>query len=94
MLGPTSLRHNDLILLRESNINYRRAALSIFEDSTYKVKSNLKSYFMHKDNTASMKAWNNSMKKVRISVEWNYGFTASLFKYICNDAKLKLLQDN
>ena len=96
MYGPTSLRRNDLILLRDSNINDRFAlgtALKIFGDSAYKVKSNLRSYFMLKDNTPAMKTWNNAMKKVRISIEWDYGATASLFKYICNDQKLKLLQD-
>ena len=34
------------------------------------------------------------MKTVRISIEWDYGFTATLFKYLCNTAKLKLLQNN
>ena len=67
MFGHTSLRRNDLILLHESNINDKLAALgtilSIFGDRAYKVKSNLRSYFMHKDNTESMKTWNNAMKK-------------------------------
>ena len=28
------------------------------------------------------KAWSNAKKKVRISSEWDYGYTASLFKYV------------
>ena len=32
------------------------------------------------------------MKRVRISIEWNYGTTAALFKCVCNKHKLKLLQ--
>ena len=32
------------------------------------------------------------MKKVRISIEWNYGFTATLFKYLQDYSKLKLLE--
>ena len=32
-------------------------------------------------------------EKVRISVEWDYGSTASLFKYIRNEDKPKLLKD-
>ena len=49
---------------------------------------------MHKVNTPLMKDWNNAMKRVRISIEWDYGFTASLFKYICTESKLKLLKDS
>jgi len=32
------------------------------------------------------------MKHVRISIEWNYGVTSSLFKYVANPRKLKLLK--
>ena len=35
--------------------------------------------------------WNYAMKAVRIAIEWNYGYTASLFRYIQNTDKLKLL---
>ena len=38
------------------------------------------------------KAWNAAMKRVRISIEWNYGYTATLFKYIQNHSKLKVMQ--
>ena len=66
IFGPTSLRRN-LILLRESQINDKLAALhtilSRFSDSAHKVKSNHRSYFMQKDNTPHMKAWNNVIKK-------------------------------
>ena len=34
------------------------------------------------------------MKRVRISIEWNYCTTASLFRYVCNKRKLKLLESN
>ena len=34
------------------------------------------------------------MKQVRISIEWNYGNTASLFKFIGMKHKLKLLQSS
>jgi hypothetical protein len=51
--GPTSLRRNDLTLLRNSNINDRIAALQvdspnqliIFGDSAYKRQSHITSYF-------------------------------------------------
>ena len=32
------------------------------------------------------------MKKVRISIEWDYGHCASLFKYVTNKRKLKVLK--
>ena len=32
------------------------------------------------------------MKQVRISIEWNYGITASLFPYINMKSKLKILK--
>ena len=32
------------------------------------------------------------MKKIRISIEWNYGFTASLFRYLGAKYKLQLLK--
>ena len=34
------------------------------------------------------------MKQVRISIEWNYGHTASMFRYLLNKDKLKLLGSN
>lgn len=52
MFGPTSLRRNDLVLLRESDINNRLAAVKVndivqfitFGDSAYKRRSHLTSY--------------------------------------------------
>jgi hypothetical protein len=35
--------------------------------------------------------WNHAMKSVRISIEWNYGYTASLFRYLTNTGKLQVL---
>jgi hypothetical protein len=34
------------------------------------------------------------MKKVRISIEWNYGHQATLFKYLRNHSKLKLMESS
>jgi len=31
------------------------------------------------------------MKSVRISIEWNYGYTASLFRYVANTDKLHVM---
>jgi hypothetical protein len=38
------------------------------------------------------KDWNDRMKSVRITIEWSYGVTASLFKYVQTPEKLKLMQ--
>lgn len=98
MYGPTSLRRNDLVLLRRSEINERFEALQagkefqfiIFGDSAYKVKSHMTSYIK----LAAFKRWNAAMKHVRISIEWNYGTTSSLFSYVCMKHKFKLLQNS
>ena len=91
--GPTSLRRSDLHLLTESAINARVALMQaddneqfcIFGDSAYPRLTHLESYHDHS------RAWISAMKKVRISIEWNYATTAGLFKYIALPWKLKLL---
>ena len=40
-------------------------------------------------NTA--KLYNYAMKSVRIRIEWNYGFTATLFKYLLQEYKLRVM---
>ena len=97
--GPTSLRRNDLTLLRESNINdiFARIQLEheddfvIFGDSAYKLMSHLRSYFKEAEGVANYVRWNSHMKRLRISIEWNYGHQASLFKYLVTPSKLKVL---
>jgi hypothetical protein len=100
MYGPTSLRRNDLTLLRKkSNINGRLVVLQanavlqyiVMGDSAYKTRSHITSYLIAADHIDGYLAWNRQMKKVRISIEWNYGHTATLFKYLQNKRKMKLL---
>jgi hypothetical protein len=99
MCGPTSLRRNDLAVLRNSDINDRMANIqedeemqyTIFGDSAYKRQSHLSSYFRQVDAIKDFRRWNSAMKKVRISIEWNYGYTASIFKYVQNEWKMKIL---
>jgi hypothetical protein len=84
--GPTSLRsRSDLHLLRESAINARLAQLQdggadeqicIFCDSAYPRISHLDSYHDYSRSFCS------AMKKLRISIEWNYATTGALFKYL------------
>jgi hypothetical protein len=101
MAGPTSLRRNDLWVLRISEIQERISELQegdidqfvIFGDSAYPRTSHLRSYFKAAEGVADFLRWNSAMKKVRISIEWNYGYTASLFRILSNKDKLKVMQE-
>ena len=100
--GPTSLRRNDLILLRDSDINDRFARLQLesdddfimFGDSAYKRQSHIRSYFSAAENIVDYEMCNRRTKRTRISIEWNYGHQASLFNYLNTEFKMKLLQSN
>jgi hypothetical protein len=84
MAGPTSLHRNDLALLRLSQINDRMAAmqegepdpLTFFEDSAYHIDTHCRSYFKVLERVPDYAKWNRDMKMVRISIKWNYGYTA------------------
>jgi hypothetical protein len=78
MCGPTSLRRNELTLLRKSNINQRMVdeqtgnaeQYVIMGDSAYKKQSHhLTSYHKGEDLIANARVWNGKMKTVRISIE-------------------------
>jgi hypothetical protein len=97
--GPTSVRRNDLTLYRLSGINERIGRLSaneeydycVFGDSAYGVDTHFRSYIKNSC-TSLQKQWNRSMTSVRISIEWNYMATASLWPYVGSKRKLKILQ--
>jgi hypothetical protein len=99
LFGPTSLRKNDLSLLRQSDLNRKlrnlqigiARQLTIYGDSIYPRLSHLKSSWRHIDATADQKAENKAYTKVRVSIEWNYGATGNLYGYLRNHNKLKLL---
>jgi len=99
LYGPTSLRRNDTILLRESKINSKFARLQegsseqfiIMGDSAYKKNTHLTSYHAKRTMIRDYIKWNKSMKHVLISIEWNYGTCASLFSYIRRPEKFKVL---
>ena len=90
-----SLRRNDLYLLRDSKVNeqlQRLTDLYIFGDSAYKVHSNISSYVPAAAvEAAGFEKWNYAMKSVRIAIEWNYGYTANLFRYAQTTDKLRIL---
>ena len=97
--GPTSLRRHDVTLFRESEINTRfrdlqlgrRNQATIFGDSAYVQLSHTRSYF--KRGSEEEARWNRRMKRIRVSIEWNYGSTAALFPYVCCEKKFKILKD-
>ena len=92
MYGPTSLRRNDLTLLRFSSINDRaigyiirlwnpfckRLQYIIFGGSAYHKQTHISSYLKAIENIPGFADWNKKLKKVRISIEWYYGTTAGL----------------
>jgi hypothetical protein len=108
MEGPWTLRRNDLALLRISNINERMRELQaeedeqfiIFGDSAYKRLSHIATYLNASNDAPGQipvecrKAFNGCVKKLRISIEWDYGHTASLFKYLGNTTKLRILKSS
>lgn len=99
--GPTSVRRNDLVLLRLSNIVGRFRALQegneyqyvIFGDSAYGKDSHLSSYHKAIHLIPDFIRWNKAMKHVRISIEWNYGLCGTLFRLTRNPDKLKILKN-
>ena len=102
LFGPWSLRKNDCRLLSQSQINRRLRELQIdrpnqikiFGDSAYPTMSHVRSYISHPNITDEEKLWNHKFKSVRISIEWNYMVTASLFQYIITSSKLRLMASN
>jgi transposase-like protein len=100
LIGTTSLRRNDLTLLRLSNINDRMAELQedsedqvmTFGDSAYKRRSHTTSYYAELEERLAR--WNRRMKRVKKSIEWNNGTTAAMFNYVCQKRKLKVLQSS
>ena len=91
--GPVSLRRNDRHLLRESKIHEQIKSLStlysIFGDSIYPIDTNISSY-LHTDSDMA-ELYNSIMKKIRISIEWNYGLTYNLFRYLNMNYKMFVL---
>ena len=72
---PVPSRGNDMSLFRDSRINERMEKLGewcLFGDSAYRHHSETHSYAAYTD-------FNGKTKSVRISIEWNYRTTASLF---------------
>jgi hypothetical protein len=97
MTAPTSIRDHDVRLLHMSDINGRLHRLfeetgspnyMMFGDSAYRTNTNICSY----DREHGTR-FNSAMKSVRISIEWNYATTSSLFKILQCKNKLQILNN-
>jgi hypothetical protein len=102
MHGPTSLRRNDLFLLRESRLIPRFTELfrgehipyCAYGDSIYPHVPHLRSAWRGVDAITQQQVQENTAyKRVRISIEWNYGSTANLFQYLRKLDKLKIMNN-
>ena len=54
-------------------------------------QSHILSYFK-KETTPKLASFNYALKTVRISIEWNYGATATDFAYLKNTDKLRVME--
>ena len=90
VFGPVPLRGNDMSLFRDSNINQRMAELGeykIFGDSAYRGGNH-----SHCASYGTDAEFNSRMKSVRISIEWNYMTTVSLFAFVGMEHKFKVFE--
>ena len=90
VFGPVLLRSNDMSLFRDSNINQRMAELGeykIFGDSAYRGGNH-----SHCASYGTDAVFNARMKSVRISIEWNYMTTVSLFAFVGMEHKFKVFE--
>jgi len=102
MFGPTTVRRNDLALLRTSMLEQRLDALfvndvnkfKVYGDSIYPHLTYITSSYRNQNLTRRQKDENYFYKSARISIEWNYGVTANYFRYLKNINKLKLMHSN
>lgn len=106
MHGPTSVRRNDQNLFASSAItgifnnchdinNIPDNTYCIFGDSAYHTGNYIQTYYKPRNNaplTAEETAFNEAMRSERIAIEWNYAVTSSLYRYLKNVYKLKVLQ--
>jgi hypothetical protein len=97
MTSPSSTRDHDVKVLNQSDMNGRLYRLfqrtnsvnyMMFGDSAYQRNTNICSYDIERGTV-----FNHSMKSVRISVEWNYATTSSMFKILQNKWKLQILNN-
>lgn len=97
LFGPISFRQNDLEVLNRSQFNQRLDALqqggrkyAVYGDGIFVTKSCLLRSHEGDDLTVREKKENRVMTKIRIAVEWSFGLTGKLYKYVTNWYNLKI----
>lgn len=97
MYGPVSFRHNDVKVLRDSELNERLAALQANEVLQYASYGDgifpIKSHTIGKhvgETTPEERYENRMMSKIRIANEWDYGITANNYPFVKHRAAQKI----
>lgn len=98
LFGPTSFRHNDLEVMNTSQLNARLEAVqqghgglyALYGDGIFQLDSCILRSHVGDNLTPRQIQENRAMKKVRISIEWNFGLTAKLYKYTTSWRDMKL----
>ena len=83
-------RRHDAYLLSESNLNARLAEVQqgnavqckVYGDAAYPIVSHIDRGFKGANLTPTQKAYNRSLSKVRICVEWMFGKVVEEFAFI------------
>eukprot|EP00732_Lithocolla_globosa_P004508 Lithocolla_globosa_v1_NODE_4190_length_1490_cov_177.452265.p1 type:complete len:196 gc:universal NODE_4190_length_1490_cov_177.452265:669-1256(+) len=102
IFGPSSIRHNDRWLQRESELNERLVEVqagqavqfSAYGDAEYVLQSNIKRRHGRKGLVLPprLQEEDDGMKKVRIGCEWDYAVTANLYPHVHFHKNMKILQ--
>ena len=79
-----------LIELQQHSFDLNGNILCIYGDPAYTVRTQLQGPFGGANLTANQKAWNESMSRVRVSVEWLFGDIKNYFKFIDFKKNLKV----
>lgn len=101
MYGPCSFRHNDLELLRDSQLNGRLADVQAGEtlqfasygDGIFPIDTHVIGKHIG-DTTPAERYENRMMSKIRIANEWDYSVTANLFPFIKWRSSQKIRQNS
>ena len=99
MFGPVEGRRHDSAMLGMSNllpqlqqrsIDTNGNPMCIYGDPAYPIRPQLLSPFPRANITPDQLAWNQTMSRVRVSVEWVFGDIVNFFKFIDFKKNLKV----
>ena len=95
VFGPVEGRRHDAAMLRMSNLDHQlnllNGNLCLYGDQAYPLRPNLMCPFRGNNLTVRQQEFNNSMAKLRISVEWTFGNVIKLFAFVDYKKNHKLL---